>query len=225
MPTATRDLLHFRSDPDVVVADPDGWAPLDDEWEYTAISLLDPTYTLSDGVTPICAQLTYAGLRTAAARLGGEMLPPDAIELLHKLAMQGLAIELPAYTGTPIAETSLQHRIVSDTANRASLRKMGWRPGVRVCNFGKWWVAGAPPGRAWLMGWWVPHLEAYTPPAGQPGHRAGPGFVQPRPAPGSHGAHGEHDQADDGTNSVIRRLRKRVVQVVDDVVRAAGEAA
>lgn len=192
------DLAHFRSRPDDCDVDPDGWAPLDDEWEYTAIPVLDLSQRLSDGVTPICAQLTHLGVQQVAARLGCEMLTADDVERLHAMATRGEAIELPAFTNTPTAESSLEHRIKSDEGNRANARRMGWRPGGGLCNFGKGWIAGGP----WLMGWWVPNVRAYGITT-----RSGPGFVQPRPAPGSKGAHGYDTQADDGTNAWLKRRR------------------
>ena len=214
------DTKYFRSDPANVAADPDGWAPLDEagEWEYTAIPLLDTSQKLSDGQTPICAQLNYAGCREACRRLGLEMLTADDLEHLHTLATRGQCIELPAFTNTPTAETSLAERVKSDEGNRRNLAKAGYRPGMRVTGFGKEWVAGAPPGRAWLMGWWVPRVEAYGITS-----RKGPGFIQPRPTPGGQGAHDEISQADDGTNSRGKRRRVRGGRVGEGVA-AAGAA-
>lgn len=199
--------MAFRSKPENCVLDPHAFAPLRPGWKYTAIPLLDASEVLSDGATPICAQLTYAGAKAALARFGLQMLTPSDLEYLHAEAVAGRGVELPAFTGTPTAETDLPNRRKSDEANRAAAKRLGWRPGDRIANFGKGWVDaddGEPPvpaGRARLMGWHVPELARYTPPRGQKGHRSGPGFIQPRPAPGSAGAHGEHDQADDGTNA------------------------
>lgn len=189
-----RAITAFRSRPeDCIIDEHHGFAPLRDGWEVLVVPLLDATEQLEDG-THICAQLTYADAERALARHGLVMLDPDDVGHLHRLAADGKAIELPAFTGTPTAEVSLAARKVSDTANRKSLTASGWMPGTPVANFGKGWVAGAPAGRAWLMGWWVPSLAAYSP------TRKGPGFIQPRPAPGSRGAHAAGDHADDGTN-------------------------
>lgn len=195
------DVTAFRSKPENCVLDPDAFAPLQDGWEYTAIPVLDASEVLGDGKTPICFQPTMATGLAALKRLGLEPLTPDDIEFLHAEAVAGRCIELPAFTGTPIAETSLEHRRKSDEANRANARAMGWKPGMRLCNFGKGIVDG--PGRPadgmWLMGWRVDRLERYSPAKGQPGHRSGPGFIQPRPTPGR-APHGLDAQADDGTN-------------------------
>lgn len=216
-------MQHFRSDPDVCIVDEDLIAPLDEagEWEYSM--LLDPTERLADG-TPICAQMSQAGLRAACRRLGVQPLTPADLELLHDLSRRGLCIELPAFTGTPTAETSLAQRKLSDEANRKALRAAGHRPGVRWCNFGKGWVEldgteGVPddkPGeRATLMGWWVPSVGKYGITT-----RSGPGFIQPRPTPGR-GAHGLDAQADDGTNCWVKWRR---VGGVGRKVSAFGQA-
>lgn len=192
-------MTAYRSKPENTALDPHAFAPLRDGWEYTAIPLLDLAAHLDDGTTPICAQHAYADAKVALARHGLVMLDADDLEHLHALAVAGKAVELPAFTGTPTAETDLANRRISDQANRAALVKAGWTPGTPVANFGKGWIDGAPDGRAWLMGWWVRELARYG------GSRRGPGFIQPRPATGSRGAHGAHDHADDGTNTVGKR--------------------
>lgn len=209
----------FRSKPENAVLDPHAFAPLDDDWEYTAIPVLDRSEVLSDGVTPICFQGTQADGFVALERLGLEPLTADDVEHLHALAQIGEAIELPAFVGTPIAETTLEARRISDEANRAAMLRLGWTPGRAVANFGKGWIAGAPPGRAWLMGWWVKDVGKY----GNDIH--GPGFIQPRPLPGSKGRHGANDQADDGTNLWGKRRRARTDRAPDtDPAPTGGEA-
>ncbi len=178
-------------------------APLTHGWEYTMF--VDNSEHLESG-EPIFAQVAYALGERVLADHGFEMLSPDDVDALHALSPDE-CIEVPAFTGTPIAEVSLAHRKASDTANRAALKKAGHSPGMRWRNVQKWWVAGAPKGRAHLMGWWVPNLAAYGITS-----RKGAGFIQPRPAPGSQGAHdsgtGEDDgsgHADDGTGLVGKR--------------------
>lgn len=216
---------HFRSKPENATLDAHAFAPLDDIWEYTAIPVLDMSEHLDDG-TPICGQFTYADGMAALKRLGLEPLTTYDVETLHDLATRGQCIELPAFTSTATAETSLAWRKVSDKANRDNMLRLGWKPGMRVCNFGKGWIAGAPAGRAWLMGWWVPRVEAYG-----ITERHGPGFIQPRPMPGSQGRHGAHDQADDGTNLWGKRRRSDTAtnppsgSVVGSVVSAVASAA
>lgn len=216
---------HFRSKPENATLDAHAFAPLDDIWEYTAIPVLDMSEHLDDG-TPICGQFTYADGMAALKRLGLEPLTTYDVETLHDLATRGQCIELPAFTSTATAETSLAWRKVSDKANRDNMLRLGWKPGMRVCNFGKGWIAGAPAGRAWLMGWWVPRVEAYG-----ITERHGPGFIQPRPMPGSAGRHSAHDQADDGTNLWGKRRRSDTAtnppsgSVVGSVVSAVASAA
>lgn len=217
-------MTSFRSRPEHATLDPHAFATFDAEWEYTAIPVLDVSEHLDDG-TPICWQGTHKDGRAALERLGLVMPTPDQIERLHELAAEGRALELPAFTGTPTAETDLPSRRKSDAANRAALERLGWKPGTPITNFGKVWVdgPGRPAGRAWLMGWWVPRLELYTPPAPSPLHRSGPGFIQPRPTPGA-GRHGEDDQADDGTNLIgfRRRALGRSPGIFSGVVQAGA---
>ena len=137
---------HFRSKPENATLDAHAFAPLDDIWEYTAIPVLDMSEHLDDG-TPICGQFTYADGMAALKRLGLEPLTTYDVETLHDLATRGQCIELPAFTSTATAETSLAWRKVSDKANRDNMLRLGWKPGMRVCNFGKGWIAGAPAGR------------------------------------------------------------------------------
>jgi hypothetical protein len=191
----------FRSRIENCYVDVDGLAPLDDEWDYTAIPVLDRSEVLSDGVTHICAQGDDQALREFARRMGGQLLTADDVELLHAYADRGEAIELPAFTGTPTAETSLAHRIKSDEANRANAKAAGYVPGrrMRLCNFGKGFIEDPDQeGEVHLMGWRVRELAAYSP------DRRGPGFVQPRPRKKSKGAHSKGTQADDGTNWWIK---------------------
>ncbi len=196
-------MTAFRSDPANCTYDRTTLAPLRDGWEYALF--VDASEHLADG-TPICAQTSYAAGEHILAQHGFEMLTPDDVDWLHSLGPND-CVALRAFTGTPTAEVTLAHRKVSDEANRAAMRAAGHTPGKRWRNFGKWWVAGAPKGRAHLMGWWVPRVEAYGITS-----RRGPGFIQPRPAPGSQGAHDSgnlHDlrsgHADDGTNLVGKR--------------------
>ena len=110
--------VPFRSKPENAALDAHAFAPLDEIWEYTAIPVLDMSEHLDDG-TPICGQFTYADGMAALKRLGLEPLTAYDLETLHDLATRGECIELPAFTSTATAETSLAWRKVSDAANRA----------------------------------------------------------------------------------------------------------
>lgn len=215
----------FRSKPEHAALDPHAFAPLQDGWEYTAIPVLDMSEHLEDG-TPICFQGTTKGGLEALKRLGLEPLSPDDIEFLHTEAAAGRCIELPAFTGTPTAETSLAARRVSDAANWNAARAAGWKPGMRLTNWGKIIVDGdgRPVDGMWIMGWWVPDLALFTPAPGTAGHRSGPGFIQPRPTPGR-ARHGIDDQADDGTNLLgKRRVGPNSKRWLGDVFISIGDA-
>ncbi len=201
----------------------ENWVPLDDEWEISAPPVSDRAHRLLEGQTFVTARLTYGDALAVAQREGAQLPTPDQIQQLHDMAGRGEALELEAFTGTPRAETTLEHSIRHDVNMRQQIASAGWNGRIPLANWGKSWTHGAPKGRAHLMGWWVPNLALYTPPPGQAGHRSGPGFVQPRPAPGSQGAHGAQDQHDDGTTTLLVR-RRRPAGISPGIVDAVSEA-
>lgn len=137
-------------------------------------------------------------------------------ELLAPLC-PGPVIHIPAYTGTPIAETSLAMRVASDEANWEAMLAAGWKPGMRWRNFGKWITeddTGPPDDGMWIMGWEVDDLALYST------TRKGPGFIQAYPTVGK-SLHGANVQADDGTNSVIV-IGDHYTMVVDPTYRLAS---
>jgi hypothetical protein len=183
----------------------ESWVPLDADWEITAPPVSDRAHALPTG-EPVTARLTYADAKAFAALIGAQLPSPAQIERLHEMATRGEALELEAYSGTPRAETDLEHSIRHDANMRRQIATLGWNGRVPLANWGKSWVAGAPPGRAQLMGWWVPRVEQY-------GilERTGPGFVQPRPLPGP-GPHLDSHH-DDGTTTLLVRRRARATDV------------
>lgn len=187
-----------RTKPESAVLHPSGWVRLDDQWDVTALPLVD--VEVDDAV--VFARLTYADALRAARVHGAELIHPEHVELLHELARRGLAFEVPAYTGTPRAEKTYEHSLRHDAACLVELAGRNWSPtlGVPVANVGKHWVSGAPPGRSWLMGWHVPDVARYG------SSRRGPGFVQGRPVLGSRGPHSD-DHHDDGTTTMLVRRR------------------
>lgn len=189
-----------RTKPESAVLHPSGWVRLDDQWDVTALPLVD--VEIDDAV--VFARLTYADALRAARVHGAELIHPEHVELLHELATRGAAFEVPAYTGTPRAEKTLEHSLRHDAACLAALAEMGGLApsglGEPVANIGKHWVHGAPAGRSWLMGWHVPDVARYG------SSRRGPGFVQGRPAPGSRGPHDDQHH-DDGTTTMLVRRR------------------
>lgn len=69
----------------------------------------------------------------------------------------------------------------------ALLHVSGWDGSKPVMNVGKWWVAGAPIGRSYLMGW-----------------HTGTRFIQPEPVIGSLGPHNDR-HCDYGTLLMLER--------------------
>ena len=136
------------------------------------------------------ARLTYRDAVRLADERGMQLLSADALEAMREGATVLRPVTLPATNDMRSAEWSRRH----DERVSALLE------GVHgpVIGIGKHWIAGAPPGRAWLMGWWVDDVAAYG------STRKGPGWVQPRPAPGSRGAHDDlhHDYA---TTTILMR--------------------
>lgn len=215
-----------RTKPESAVLHTSGWVRLDDQWDVTALPLVD--VEVDDAV--VFARLTYADALRAAKVHGAELIHPEHVELLHQLAQLGAAIEVPAYTGTPTAEKTFEHSLRHDAACLAALAEMGGLApsglGEPVANIGKHWVHGAPAGRSWLMGWHVPDVARYG------SSRRGPGFVQGRPAPGSRGPHDDQHH-DDGTTTMLVRRRgpqkgdgtgalRQGVSAIESAARAAA---
>lgn len=193
---------------DVAQVAPWGWAPLNEEYEVAI--LVDPRFYTSGG-HPLFARLTYAGALDAAARLGaGLILPQQVAEQQQRARVAVPGVYLPDDAIRSSARGALAHRAGETPAEwDQRLRNAGmtsepwalhhdevfwerlgsWEPGELVAGAGKHWVAGAPPGRAWLAGWWN-----------------GSSFIQPIPNPSDRGFHdsGHHDY---GTTTIVVRRR------------------
>lgn len=205
-------MIHRTRPLDAVVHE-SGWAPLDDDWEVTAVPLVDAGQP--DAV--VFARLTYRDALSVAERLGAELVHPEHVERLHWLASVGQGVEVPAFTGTPQAERTLEHSLRHDAACWEALAKMHWDGRAPVANAGKHWVAGAPTGRSHLMGWWVPSVGAYGIRT-----RSGPGFIQARPVAGSAGPHDDQHHDDGTTTLLVRRRRSAWGRFTSAVGRAFG---
>jgi hypothetical protein len=178
------------------------WSQVDDAWFST-----EP---LRDTTTGLYARLTYRDALAACARLGGTLPGHDDVVRLHDDAAAGLALELTPVTlpdtdqlgasGIPNAEAAIAtfrnaHMIGLPWAQRHDGRVRGqldqrqWDQVRRLANCGKHWIAGAPPGRAYLMGWW-----------------SGGAFIQA----GVVGGPGPHDDLHHayGTLTLVRRLTR-----------------
>lgn len=71
-----------------------------------------------------------------------------------------------------------------------------------ILGMGKHHIAGAPPGRCYLKGWFTRYLERYT------RTRRGAGWVQQGAEPGTPGPHAS-TQRDYATTTIIERRRSR----------------
>lgn len=183
---------------------PAGWAELPGTgYEVSRLPLVDrsvglgfnggPVFGALDGsdAPRLFARLTYRDAAARAAELGAELPRPEHLEALRAC---GLVIEPAPIPITTSLDGSARH----DAAVHERLRAAGWDERRPVCGAGKHWLAGAPPGRAYLMGWWTEHLERYSP------TRRGSGWVQP--VPSGQGPHGDthHDYAT--TTLLVRRI-------------------
>ena len=115
------------------------------------------------------AHLTYRGALAAAAAAGAELPTHDDIVALANAAkasgfelnpviLPGASAELMAEGAKPgdSAMVTLRWAQIHDAAVQAQLDARGWDGTKPVANAGKHWMAGAPPGRAYLMGWRLP---------------------------------------------------------------------
>ena len=188
---------------------PHGWAPLDNEWEIAHV--VDPRFHLPNG-EPIFARLTYAGALEVARREGASLISGAQVAELQQKGIQVGGVYLPdavirAAAAGPLARRPGEPLELWDqrlrNAGMTSLswalhhdevfwQRLGsWPAGALVAGAGKHWVAGAPAGRAWLMGWW----DAST---GK--------FIQGEPHPGDAGFH-DDSHHDYGTTTVLVRRR------------------
>jgi hypothetical protein len=188
---------------------PHGWAPLDDEFEIAHV--VDPRFHLPNG-EPIFARLTYAGALEVAAREGAALISGPQVAELQQKGIQVGGVYLPDAAiraaaagplarrpGEPMEEWDQRLRNAGMTSLSWALhhdavfwsRLGSWPAGALVAGAGKHWVAGAPTGRAWLMGWW----DAST---GK--------FIQGLPNPGDAGFH-DDSHHDYGTTTVLVRRR------------------
>lgn len=187
---------------------PWGWTALDETYEIA--HTIDTRRTLPNGA-PLFARLTYAGALDLAERERAALISPEQLAELHARAqVEPAPITLPDDAIRASARGILARRdgeTLADWDQR--LRNAGmtseawaahhdarlwaalgaWPTGALVGNVGKSWVAGAPSGRAWLMGWW-----------------RGNGWIQPMPHAGDSGFHdsSHHDYA---TTTILVRRR------------------
>ena len=169
----------FRTPHEAIDAHPAGWFQLRSGREIMRLPAIDTRQRLASG-EPLFARPDYRTSLAWCSNRGFRLATPDEIEEVHRVGLNVLV--------TMSISAALNAARECDERTWTAIRDAGWAHGVPVLTF-KPWVAGAPPGRSWLMGGPVPELAEWTPPAGQRGHRSGPGWIQPRPGEGSLGPH------------------------------------
>lgn len=140
-------------------------------WARVGNSLLS-VEPLRDRKTGGYAHLTYRGALEAAKALGSDVSLPtrdDMIALSDAARAAGTELEpvtLPA--GPDMASEAFVR--THDERVKAQLDALKWDGKTPTANIGKPWIAGAPAGRAFLMGWrkkdgsWIQSgLDAVTP--------------------------------------------------------------
>ncbi len=165
-----------------------GWAPLPGGLEVTRLPLVDARYPGGR----LFARLTYRDALTAAHRHGATLPTATQMDQLHLASIVLPPHPLPAGPQMTSLEWSERH----DAAIWPALAT--WDRDVPVAGVGKSWIAGAPPGRAYLMGWWATDVSRFG------SSRKGPGWVQQPSQPGSPGPHldSHHDY---GTTTLLVR--------------------
>lgn len=176
------------------VEHPNAWYRISPGIEVT----LEP---LRDCDTGLYAHVTYAMLRGFAENIGARIIAPERVRLIAATGFVVTPTILPTADMLPPrrpgeTERNYQIRIREpmggrewcDIHDRAVMHKLAaWDRSRPVLNAGKWWVAGAPRGRAYLMGWFD-------------GRR----WIQPAPALGSQGPHNDQ-HSDYATLSMLER--------------------
>jgi GH25 family lysozyme M1 (1,4-beta-N-acetylmuramidase) len=177
-------MIH-RTTPDQAALHPSGWCALDATREITAVPLVDSAQL------GLYARLSYADALAAARRFGASLISAADLATLRAFALPLEPVTINPDSNT--IEASRNH----DFRVGAALARAGWDQHQPVCGIGKWWLAGAPHGRAWLGGWWSHNLALYGP-------RRGAGWVQ-QPSSGL-GPHNDQ-HFDYGTLTMLVRPR------------------
>lgn len=163
------DSQTFRTPPSETLVG-SGWVEFNG-LEYTRLPLVDRRNSLF-------ARLTYRDA-VEAAKLHGGRLPTKAEA--KAIWDKGNRVEAKGLVrGGAQAKADISRMQTLGFARRydediwQQLKALGtrWRDDAPTANVGKWWVYGAPPGRAWLYGWWSNDKPIQSgPPEGQPAYR------------------------------------------------------
>lgn len=143
-----------------------GWAKVGDI--YISVE------PLRDSATGGYAHLSYSDALQAVSALGATLPTHDDIIAAHLAAVAaGFELDPVFLPDADMIHTAgiassneaaidafrNQHMMgaawckIHDDAVQAQLTAKGWDSTAPIFNAGKHWEAGAPPGRAWLMGW------------------------------------------------------------------------
>lgn len=163
------------------------WVRLNDSTEVTRIPLWDTKHDLF-------ARLTYREADEYAASIGARLISPDELEELRRIAIIIEPVTLPATAAMSSIEWSRRHD--QEAIRRLSLVDDFHSP---ILGLGKNFISGAPPGRAYLKGWWVKDVSRYS------RTRKGPGWIQEGAPPGSPGPHSADGVRDYGTTTMLVR--------------------
>ena len=187
----------YVSDP--ALATVTAWVPL------AGTSLLVTAEPLRDSATGLYARLTYREALAACARLGCRLPTAVEVDAIRDDALKPggcllTPVTLPdAEMTAPIVGPGYQAAFAAmlaanmggqpwcelhDSRVAAQLAAMGWDQSRPAMNAGKWYIGGAPAGRAWLQGWWVPAHGKGSAAYIQAGHEA-PGALGPHSDIGS----------------------------------------
>ncbi len=209
MDPATNFGPNWWTPPESAAVAPWGWTPLDDTYEIA--HTIDTRIQLPNGAPLFARLTYAGALALAARERAALISPDQLAELHARASVELPPITLPDAQIRASARGILARRDGETAADwdqrlrNAGMTSEAWAAhhderlwaqlcagsagqpcgfGVRgalIANVGKSWVAGAPPGRAWLMGWWTPRT----------------GWIQPMPHPGDHGFHDDshHDYA------------------------------
>ncbi len=141
-----------------------GWDPIDTEYEVTRLPFVDR-------VTGLFARTDYAGGLEVADREGAALISRDEVLRLVSFGLLLKPVTLP--TAEMVREMAPRSSFATEESYQAHIRKDmatetwarihdvavwkqlgGWDKRQPVMNAGKFWCAGAAPGRARICGWW-----------------------------------------------------------------------
>ncbi len=164
---------------------------------------------LMDEPSGLYSRLTYREALAACSRLGVRMptaLEIDAIRdaaICAEMLLEPVCLpdaEMCRAAGIPLgskAEDDWRSANMggqpwcelADRKMATQIAALGWRPGMPIFNVGKHYCAGAPPGRAYLKGWWLRLAKKYI--------QHGPYSL------GDQGPHSDVGSRDDGTTTIV----------------------